>query len=247
MDPNNYQILVYDNGKYADSPLYFFRLRNGMFTPQYSAICRLLYKLDEWYGNTEQEVEEWALEYQLWARMLLSSNTPAIMLNPRYLLIADVLSEITEILGDIGCHADAREAYADMVRNAAKLSFVKPQDGTPITIQWPPAFDAALLELPKPDTSTIADYIELAKLLGANEDEQLLMLYIEGDGNCACGLMHNNTADGNRDFFEVARREGRFQNAVREVLNDANLETENGEYVFAGVRTKLLKKLTEKE
>lgn len=55
-----------------------------------AATTGVLAQLETWYGDTDQDTEEWALEYALWARMLLhfSEYQPlSIMLNPSHLNI----------------------------------------------------------------------------------------------------------------------------------------------------------------
>ena len=61
-----------------------------------AAITKMLPELDDWYGNTDQNTEDWVLEYSLWARMLLHLGTSEngvqtlnVMLNPVKLDISD--------------------------------------------------------------------------------------------------------------------------------------------------------------
>lgn len=67
-----------------------------------SQVLRLLKQFDEWYGNTNQETTEWALEYQLLARMLLR-GTPYMLLNPKFLDLDDesVMGGLEDILGQV--------------------------------------------------------------------------------------------------------------------------------------------------
>ena len=51
----------------------------------------LLQKLDEMYGDLPEDTAKWALEYQLWARMLLAEG--AVMLNPKHLDLFDCTYE----------------------------------------------------------------------------------------------------------------------------------------------------------
>ena len=62
----------------------------------YAAVAKLLSKLDTWYGDTDQDTDEWAVEFALWSRMLLlplsneeNSPTLGVMLNPEKLDISD--------------------------------------------------------------------------------------------------------------------------------------------------------------
>lgn len=78
---------AYSDGEYAASPLFFAKLpylgtHHGH--PEGCVICAsILRKLDELYGDLPTETSRWSLEYQLWARMLLSEG--AVMLNPKYI------------------------------------------------------------------------------------------------------------------------------------------------------------------
>ena len=58
-------------------------------TPEH--LRELLQKLDEMYGDLPEDTEKWALEYQLWARMLLAEG--AVMLNPKHLDLPDCAYE----------------------------------------------------------------------------------------------------------------------------------------------------------
>lgn len=71
------EIFPYFNYEYEKNPLLFVKI------PSELPICSVLKKLDELYGDTPQETTDWALEYQLWARMLLHEN--AMLLNPKHL------------------------------------------------------------------------------------------------------------------------------------------------------------------
>lgn len=71
------EIFPYFNYEYEKNPLLFVKI------PSELPICSILKKLDELYSDTPQETTDWALEYQLWARMLLHEN--AMLLNPKHL------------------------------------------------------------------------------------------------------------------------------------------------------------------
>lgn len=69
--------------EYGASPMCFVKLlEDGAKLPN-DVVVDLLYLFDGWYGNTDQETTDWALEYQLLARMLL--NDGALLVNPKYL------------------------------------------------------------------------------------------------------------------------------------------------------------------
>ena len=86
---------AYSDGEYAASPLFFAKLPD--LGERYNkpdgraAIAELLQKLDEMYGDLPEDTAKWALEYQLWARMLLAEG--AVMLNPKHLDIFDCTYE----------------------------------------------------------------------------------------------------------------------------------------------------------
>lgn len=78
---------AYAEDEYSGNPLFFAKLpylgtHHGH--PEGCVICAsILRKLDELYGDLPTETSRWSLEYQLWARMLLSEG--AVMLNPKYI------------------------------------------------------------------------------------------------------------------------------------------------------------------
>ena len=64
-------IIVYSHYEYEDSPLFILRAGMPCNRAEFSNAAAILAALDEWYGNTEQETTEWALEFEIWARSLL--------------------------------------------------------------------------------------------------------------------------------------------------------------------------------
>lgn len=243
-----YDILTYNDGKYADSPLYFLRMLNERcgLRAYDAAVVRLLHQLDEWYGNTEQEAEDWALEYQLWARMLLS-DAPCLMLNPRFLDMSDVLSEWVSILVSVGFDKYKCATYEDMVRNVGKLSTLKPsEDGSFTAVYWPTTPDAVLVQVSAENAPTAKDYVGLINAFDVEPDEQLMPLYIEGESCCAYGFMRDDVADRLYNY-NVTTRNAPFCASVRQVLNDTTLENSNHEYTFAGTRTMLWRDVPNKE
>lgn len=94
--------------QYEAHPMCFVKLLEGDEKLSNDAVVELLYLFDEWYGNTEQETTDWALEYQLLSRMLL--NDGALLVNPRYLDLdfeagSHVPSELSKILKSVGLKA----------------------------------------------------------------------------------------------------------------------------------------------
>lgn len=74
------KIAIYRHYEYKQHPLYFAVMKEYISLEQKALFLR---ELDSLYGDTDQETTDYALEYELWVRMLLSHN--ALMLNPRYL------------------------------------------------------------------------------------------------------------------------------------------------------------------
>lgn len=87
-------IIVYSQYEYADSPL--FLLYVGI--PEVPNAGGILAALDEWYGTTEQETMEWALEFEIWARAMLLYG--GLILNPQHLALDEVKEEFLELLCD---------------------------------------------------------------------------------------------------------------------------------------------------
>lgn len=70
----------------------------GLMTQYQKAV--LLRRLDEWYGTTDQDVEVWAVEYQMWASSLLSDVKDAfIIINPQFLEMNEVDKQLKQLLG----------------------------------------------------------------------------------------------------------------------------------------------------
>lgn len=91
------RLIFWANYEYEDRPLCFVRLEDKLPA---DAIVRILSLFDLWYGNTDQETTDWALEFQLLARMLLSDD--ALLVNFKYLELPDeCLDELTDILSDV--------------------------------------------------------------------------------------------------------------------------------------------------
>ncbi len=100
-----------------------FLIRNGAdLTDKYvfmpicieakQVLVNLLKLFDELYGNTDQELNEWAAEFQVLTRMLIHHN--ALLLNPVYLEVDK--RTLLDILMAIPCQRD-RELYMDARRH----------------------------------------------------------------------------------------------------------------------------------
>lgn len=71
--------------------------------------ARILKRLNSLYGDTPQETTEWALEYELWCRMLLMQN--ALCLNPKHL--------------DITCDAELSEVVEQILLELPTMAGIK--------------------------------------------------------------------------------------------------------------------------
>lgn len=80
----------YDRGDYQDRPLYFSKVQLSE-----SQQLQLIFKFNEWYGNTNQATTVWALEYEIIVRMILAGY---LVINPIHLAIDDVKKEIEVII-----------------------------------------------------------------------------------------------------------------------------------------------------
>lgn len=90
-----YPIRVFAHYEYEGHPLLILMLPDKIGD---SLAARMLHQLDEWYGDTDQDTTDWALEYQVWARNLLAGD--GIVLNPRYLAITEVQDIIEDLLSE---------------------------------------------------------------------------------------------------------------------------------------------------
>lgn len=86
------RILSYNFYEFEDYPLYFIKIRLDT-----DERIRLLQQFDLWYADTDQETKQYALEFAVITRMLLDN---AIVLNPKYLVLDDVLDELLSLIPD---------------------------------------------------------------------------------------------------------------------------------------------------
>lgn len=89
-------IIAYSHYEYEGFPLFILcagTLCNRIGFPN---VVDIIASLDEWYGNTEQETTEWALEFEIWVRFLLTDGS--IILNPKHLALDEVMDEFLELL-----------------------------------------------------------------------------------------------------------------------------------------------------
>lgn len=88
-------MLFWKNEKYEemDYPLAFVELHNL----RNKEIVEILSMFDTLYGDTDQDTEEWALEFQVLTRLLVKHH--AILINPKYLALNEAVEEFQRILG----------------------------------------------------------------------------------------------------------------------------------------------------
>lgn len=83
---------IYTYYKYEEEPLCFMPLPLLDDTKK----LNLIRKYEEWYGNTDQNTTYWALEFEIFVRMLLEDH---LIINPKYLeLNNDLLIELLAII-----------------------------------------------------------------------------------------------------------------------------------------------------
>lgn len=89
-------VIEWNNGGKLDQPLHFLDFSAVGHPLSDQAVLRLLHFFDEKYGDTDQDTEEWALEYQILARSLLCHN--ALILDPQMLILDDCMDELLSLL-----------------------------------------------------------------------------------------------------------------------------------------------------
>lgn len=85
-------ILSYNVYEFENYPLYFIKIRLDT-----DERVRLLRQFDLWYADTDQETKQYALEFAVIVRMLLDN---AVVLNPKYLALGEVLDELLSLIPD---------------------------------------------------------------------------------------------------------------------------------------------------
>lgn len=114
-DPRK-DLLFWANYEYEDAPLAFVKLDTVLPSDSMVKILRLF---DRWYGNTDQDAPVWATEYQLLARMLLTSN--AMLINPKYLDMSDLDQDYETMLFALG-DRNAKKYEAALAITAEELA-----------------------------------------------------------------------------------------------------------------------------
>lgn len=90
-----------DNSEYCQKPLYFMQL-----TLSHKEQIDIIFQLCYWYSCTDQCSEDYTEELRLLIHMVLQES---VALNPRYLLMGDVLAEMSSVLpeNDRMCYTEA--------------------------------------------------------------------------------------------------------------------------------------------
>ena len=96
-------------------------------------------------------------------------------------------------------------------------------------------FDCILIERGPDDGYTACDIVEITNCFDAGTE--LLPVLLEGNYSTAFGFMAMPVADEVLSF-DVSQGSS-FGQEVIAVLDDMTIEAENGEYTFAGVKTRL--------
>lgn len=82
---------------------YEYEFQPLLFSPQpmseYTKLS-LIQKFDEWYGDTDQDTTDWALEFQIVVRMILRGY---LVINPAYLEIEELYSDLVDTLSTQHC------------------------------------------------------------------------------------------------------------------------------------------------
>lgn len=101
-------------------PLFFIELPNLCDRH----IVQLLKVFDGFYGDTDQETTEWALEYQLLTRLLITEKM--LLVNPKYLDLSDenVIHAVLDAGTDEHIYLSARAlSQGDILKAYEKYSF----------------------------------------------------------------------------------------------------------------------------
>lgn len=82
--------ISFEHYEYEEKPLFFIKREMSDAQKLF-----LISKMDEWYGNTDQDTTDYALEFSIVVRMILDNY---LLINPSYLAIEEVLQDILEII-----------------------------------------------------------------------------------------------------------------------------------------------------
>ena len=112
-------------------------------TANANAVVEMMSKLDIWYGDTPQDVREYALEETLWMQMLLrhfkgnGCSGMSVMLNPRKVGISEpeqedcIIGFITSIAGN-----EYGSAYKALRRDIQVIQSAWEVAGKPLDFQY---------------------------------------------------------------------------------------------------------------
>lgn len=109
LSENSNELVSYDRYDYQGRPLYFSKVQLSE-----SQKLQLIFKFNEWYGNTDQATTVWALEYEIIVRMILAGY---LVINPFHLEIDDVKKEMEAIIAHIPeTHACSTDTIKGLTR-----------------------------------------------------------------------------------------------------------------------------------
>lgn len=88
----------WDHYEYTGRPLAFLSFKTVGEPLTDMQVLTLLAAFDNWYGNTDQDTTDYALEFQVLTRNLVCGLR--LLVNPKYLLIQDCLDELKGYLNE---------------------------------------------------------------------------------------------------------------------------------------------------
>lgn len=108
--------ILWNYKEYAMTPLGFLPIRPLDSEDKLALLRNILL----WYEDTDQETEDFSLEFEVVSRMLLFDD--AVIINPRYLQLSDVLEILLDFMGEDerAEYLYARERYFHLFGDTAK-------------------------------------------------------------------------------------------------------------------------------
>lgn len=165
------RIYTYRHYEYELTPLFFLDMGTHKIAPEHKV--EILTILDFLYGETDQETTDWALEYQLWTRMLLCDN--ALLINPQYLDM-ECDSDLLPIeLHDVLVEALSEAVFNDYATALRSKEAIETFDGEGEYIEFPSLKQSNAAEPVKvfPDAKVRLD---MEHLMSRTKDEKLLAI-----------------------------------------------------------------------
>lgn len=114
-----YGYFLWNYKEYSMTPLAFMQI--GLLSPDKK--LNLLRDFQLWYENTDQETEDFSLEFEVVSRMLLFDD--AIIINPKYLRLSEVMRDLMSYMQkeQQDRFLKAREKHVYLFGDAAHYSF----------------------------------------------------------------------------------------------------------------------------